>query len=413
MSKQNNKRRISPALPYVQLIVGMALGMVFLVGWTTATAGVHSLPKVRTEHHRRHRQSWVVVFQETFENLILPNPVWETDTYPDNGFSDDGAFFQNRGVIPPPAFRASAPFGKKNWLTVESYSRSPTTVLRDLFSITSDPAGGCNKVLRIASPAHTDATLVRSTRALPKRYRISLKVGYANFGNGLPGNNGYTGGELAEPWLADKAASEENGFYWLTILDTVPRPHNNVYLHHHRKVVLDSDNNVPPWMEIYNGQRFMESGETPLMMIGIDGKGTTNELNGKPFYSYAAGVWQPSGKIRAVDAYKSMTWYRASIERNGDRFTLKVTGNFKFGGRKTYKTTINAADKCVWHYNRKPLAADSPCIDNSHYPSLPNEPALWSANIAWPDFFMFGEPHNNFYEGEVFYDDIRLEIWRG
>lgn len=30
-----------------------------------------------------------------------------------------------------------------------------------------------------------------------------------------------------------------------------------------------------------------------------------------------------------------------------------------------------------------------------------------------PDFFMFGDPHNNYYRGSVYYDDIKLEAWQG
>jgi len=36
----------------------------------------------------------------------------------------------------------------------------------------------------------------------------------------------------------------------------------------------------------------------------------------------------------------------------------------------------------------------------------------WPAGQGWPDYFMLGDPHANFYEGEVHYDDIRLEVWR-
>jgi hypothetical protein len=355
---------------------------------------------------------WVVAFEETFETTTLPTPAWAADSYPDTGFSDNGAFFRGRNVTPPAAFRATAPFGQSGWLTVESYSRAQTTGIASLFSVTADPAGGSNRVLRIASPAHTDATIVRPTQALPDRYRVSLRVGYASFGDGLDGNNGYDGGETAGPWLPGDDATAENGFYWLTILDTVPRPHNNVYIHHHRKVVLDSDNNYPPWMEIWNGTRFIDSGEMPLMIIGIDGRGDVDELTGKPFFSYANNTWQPSGAIRAVNSYRPMTWYRASIERSGDQFTLEVSGNFRYGGMQTYSATIDAAGRCVWHYNRQPLAASSPCADTSRYPSLPNEPPLWPADVAWPDYFMFGDPHNNYYEGEVYYDDVRLEVWQ-
>ena len=355
---------------------------------------------------------WVVAFEETFENTTLPAPAWAADTYPDSGFSDDGAFFRARKVTPPKAYRASAAFGEGGWLTVEAYTRAQTTSFASLFAVVADPAGGANKVLKLASPAHTDATIVRPTDALPARYRISLRVGYADFGDGRDGTNGYDGGETAEPWLPDEDATAENGFYWLTILDTVPRPHNNVYIHHHRKVVMDSDNNYPPWMEIWNGTRFVASGEMPLMMFGLDGGGDGSELSGKPFFSYAAGTWQPSGEIRAVDSYRPMTWYTVSIERSGDRFTLTASGNFRYGGMQTYSATIDAAAQCVWHYNQAPLGAGSPCVDDSHYPSLPNDPALWPAAVAWPDYFMFGDPHDNYYEGQVFYDDVRLEVWR-
>jgi hypothetical protein len=356
---------------------------------------------------------WRIMFEETFETTTLPTPAWAADTYPDSGFSDNGAFFRGRDVTPPTAYRASAPFSQSGWLTVESYSRAQTTSIASLFAVAADPAGGTNKVLRIASPAHTDATIVRPTQALPDRYRISLRVGYANFGDGLSsGDNGYDGGETADPWLEDEDATAENGFYWLTILDTVPRPHNNVYIHHHRKVVMDSDNNVPPWMEIWNGTRFIDSGEMPLMMIAVDGAGDGSELNGKPFLSYANDTWQPSGEIRAVNSYRPMTWYRASIERSGDQFTLEVSGDFRYGGMQTYTATIDAAGRCVWHYNRQPLAAASSCVDASRYPSLAGEPPLWPADVAWPDYFMFGDPHNNFYEGEIYYDDVRLEVWQ-
>jgi hypothetical protein len=55
-----------------------------------------------------------------------------------------------------------------------------------------------------------------------------------------------SGGECSEPWF-NCDSTLQNGFYWLTILDEVPRPHNNIWIHHHRKVVIDSDNNKESW----------------------------------------------------------------------------------------------------------------------------------------------------------------------
>jgi hypothetical protein len=356
---------------------------------------------------------WVVSGNETFESTTVPTASWSPDTQPDDGpFSDNGVYFQNDGVTPPTAYRISAPFGQGGWLTIESYTRNQSTTLAQLVSIVDDPAGAGNKVLRITSPAHTDATVIRPTAALPSRYRISLRVGYPQFGDGKPGNNGYdSGDESAEPWVqAD--ATEENGFYWLTILDAQPRPHNNVWIHHHRKVCIDSDNHYPPWMEIYDGSSFISSGEHPVMMFAVDGTGQGDENSGKPMLSYSAGQWQPSGEIRAVDAYKPARWYTVSIERDGDKYTMQISGEFAYGGQQTYRATIDAAGKCVWHYNNTALAATSPCVDTGNWPSLDSSFPFWPEGKAWPDYFMFGEPHANFYEGYVYYDDVKLEVWK-
>jgi hypothetical protein len=35
-----------------------------------------------------------------------------------------------------------------------------------------------------------------------------------------------------------------------------------------------------------------------------------------------------------------------------------------------------------------------------------------TASTTWPDYFMFGDPHTNYYMGEVYYDDVHLEVWR-
>jgi hypothetical protein len=238
-------------------------------------------------------------------------------------------------------------------------------------------------------------------------------VGYPNFGDGQPGLNGYdSGDETAEPWLQWDATSE-NGFYWLTIMDQTPRPHNGVFIHHHRKVVIDSDNHHPPWMEIYDGSQFVESGVHPVMMFAVDGTGTGDELTGKPFISYSAGNWQPSGDIKAVDSYKPGTWYDVTIERLNDTYTMTVSGDFEHGGQTTYSATIDAASRCVWHYNNDPLGGSAPCVDTDHYPALDSSYPHWPADVGWPDYFMFGDPHVNYYEGFVYYDDLRLEVHNG
>jgi hypothetical protein len=347
--------------------------------------------------------AWQLRFGEDFQTVESVHVVaWRSDAKPADGpFSDTDDYF---GGTPPSAFRLSSPLGQHGWLMAESYTRDENTVPGELLSIVEDPQQPGNRVLRLRSPQHTDASIVRSAAPLPARYRISLRVGYPQFGDGQ-GLNGYHGDELAEPW-ADGPAISENGFYWLAILDTVPRPRNHVWLHHHRKAVIDSDNHHPPWMQIWDGNRFVDSGRHPIMMFVVDGRGAANARTGKPFISYSAGAWQPSGLIRAVDRYLPNQWYEVSIERGENHFRFSIRGKFAFGGQHTYTTGIDYRQACVWHYNLpgQPLAPACRRVSAADWDA-------WDGDGGWPDYFFFGDPHVNYYEGEVHYDDIRLEVW--
>ncbi|MBK8479563.1 MAG: hypothetical protein IPL40_00055 [Proteobacteria bacterium] len=358
---------------------------------------------------------WVVSHLEDFETGALGTAAWQPDGYPDDGpFADRGSYFTEQGLAPPSAYRLSLPFGEAAWLTLESSTRDATTTLTTLASVVADPSGGSNQVLRLRSPRHTDATVVRPSAPLPARYRVSLRVGHLSFGDGS-GANGYSGGERAEPWR-DASAQTDNGCYWLAILDSRPRPHNNIWIHHHRKVVIDTDNHLPPpWVEIWNGQSFVASGKHGLTMFAIDGRDRALDADrveiGKRFVTYAAGQWQREAEldaIRAVDAYRPATWYDVRITRDGGRYTLEVSGDFAYGGRQHYRATLDAATACVWHYNQPGETATSGCLDAASWPAVTG--AVWPAGVGWPDYFMFGDPHTNYYEGEVYYDDVRLEL---
>ncbi len=292
-----------------------------------------------------HHGSWKVLHEETFEDhaalFKAGTPAWVSDTYQNTDeFSDGGAYFRQLGVKPPVAFRAEGAFGKDGWLSVAAYSRSNLTKFSDLFEVVPDPADPSHRALRVSSPKHTDGLVVRPTNALPKKYRVCLRVGFASFGDGKPGGlNGYAGGETDEPW-SNGDATLENGFYWLTILDATPRPHNNLWIHHHRKVTIDSDNNKEAWTNIWEGTKWLADGQHPVMMFGVDKNGNDEDSTGRPFLSWSNGALQPSGQIRAVDAYRDNAWYSACIERNESAFVLSVSGDFKWGGQQTYVGTI-------------------------------------------------------------------------
>jgi hypothetical protein len=50
------------------------------------------------------------------------------------------------------------------------------------------------------------------------------------------------------------------------------------------------------------------------------------------------------------------------------------------------------------------------CVDLGAFSQLGAPEPRWPADQGWPDFFAFGDPHINFYEGSVLFDDIKLEI---
>lgn len=337
---------------------------------------------------------WTLLHRETFEAVPPPGaPLHEDVSKESDPYSDDGAYF--RRLDPrfeaPMAYRGGAAFGQNGWLRIERYTRSKELPSSAQYEIVTDPADQRNHVLAIKSPEHTDGVVIRSSRPLPPEYRICVKGGHADFGTGRPGDsNGYRGDERAEPWLATPSI-HENGLYWLSILDAEPRPRNNVWIHHHRKAVIDSDNNWYPekdggsWSRIFDGKGYQRSGEHPVMMFVFDSRSqkTAREAarTGPAFISWSEGRWNPefeTGEIRAVDAYLENTWYDVCIEKTQATYTLSMSGTFKYGGTTSYTGTIE----------RSRVLERAPT----------------------PDYFVFGDPHANYYRGHALYDDVRLYV---
>ena len=347
---------------------------------------------------------------ENFENLAINGPcVWQIDALANEGpFTETGLYFTQKEITPPEGNRTSLAFGNNNWLTAELYSRDNDREITDFINFVDDPSGIDNTVLKLSTLKHTDGAIIRSSQSLPKNYRISLKVGFPQYGDGEDGLNGYDiGDELAEPW-GEQLATSENGFYWLSILDSQPKPHNNTWIHHHRKFVIDSDNHNPPWMEIYNGDNFESSGKNPIMVIAPDGTRTPDIRNGSPFISFAADTWQASGKVRAIDSYLPNEWYQVTFTRIDNIYTFKIEGNFKHSGNMTYASSIDAAEKCIWHYNQTSEDLNPDCVNNDFFVDLGEQFPFWPQSSGFDDFFMLGDPHINYYEGHVYYDDIQL-----
>ncbi len=367
---------------------------------------------------------WITVYSEDFEALNLPRSVnWYVDQQTDTSLPKPCFVIEPDFCEPhflpqdalPAAFRFSLPIGHSsavnsisNGITIESYTRDPATDFSSLIARVVDPENKNNHVLRLRSVQHTDANILRSSMPLKGDYRVSLRVGHVEFGSG-DGLNGYDGDEMAIPWL-EQSSVKENGFYWLALSDVLPRPQSNIWWHHHRKAVIDSDNHWPAWSQIWNGSKFIKSGKQPVMMFVLNGAGQASLATGKPFKSFSANAWQPSGQIKAVDAYLPKQWYDVVIMRIANQLTLQISGRFAYGGTRHYVAQIALDEECVWHSPRTTREAEK--IKPACFIQQNLSWASWKQGELWPDYFFLGDPHINFYEGEMLIDDIRIESWQ-
>lgn len=345
---------------------------------------------------------------ESFDASIRCDGAWSEDPVLDHGpFSEGGKYFASIKDQIPQAYRQRFTLGKHRWLTAELYTRDAGRQACDMVAVVVDPTDPNNQVLRVESFDHTDGVIIRSSEPLSEHYTVKVRVGFPQFGTGS-GMNGYShGDEQAEPWL-DASAVLENGFYWFGLLDTQPLPHNNIWLHHHRKFVIDSDNHYPVWMEIFDGNDFVESGKHPVMVFAIDGKGGARINNGRPFLAYSNQQWQPSGAVRAVDAYLSDTWYSVEFTRTPTHYHFTIEGEFYYGGHTTYRGSIEIRENCVYHHNQPNETVPEHCIDESYFSELGQKYKHWPADRGYPDYLFVGDPHINYYEGSVLYDDFEL-----
>ncbi len=334
-------------------------------------------------------------YQQTFESHPFGEiPKWRRDNAPYQGpFSDAGEYFQQKNIFPPNAYRNTIDIGKGDWLVAELYTRTEQPILLDYLDIVPDPSNTSNKVLKIATPDHTDGVVLRSKHPLPKNYRIKLRIGHAQYGDDTKLNGYDIGNETAEPWV-DASSVGHNGFYWLAILDTEPKPHNNVWIHHHRKFVIDS----------WNRKEHINT----VNVIALNGLTETHERFGKKFISYQDNKWKYQSDI-PMDYYLPNEWYDVEFTRTNLFYQFSISGNFRYGGKTTYSSKIDFRKYCVFHYNQSAEEQEKNCVDNRALTFAGKSFPSWPINSAYADYFMLGEPHINYYEGSVLIDNISLE----
>jgi hypothetical protein len=415
------------------------VALLALIGASAACRSLGESPPLRAQAGAGAPRAvgWKLVHHEAFNRPFEEPERWVEDTYGASSpyhvdaFDEDGEFFAERGgarftegLQKFRSFRKSYAYGEGGWLTVELYGRDSD---RDGVPETGGKFVSQNGKARLISTRHYDAAILRSTEELPARYRIEVTVSSVDFGGKIDASwtrggkiNGYDGDEVADPWRfqdgdpAPRQAITDNGVYFLCISDYArPAPHNNVFIHHHRKVVMDTDNNVnkgTSWSSVWNpltGKAEME-GSHYAGLVWLHGDEWGSDWTGNEFLSYTPGGWK-DGPIFA-DQYLDGGTYTFAIQRDDDGYTLSVTGRFRYGGETTYRASrAFRGPPPVWHFNR--TAAEYPGETVNQVKTFGGKTlSTWPAGVGYPEYFFFGDPHINYYEGTAEFDDLKLYL---
>ena len=228
-------------------------------------------------------------------------------------------------------------FGKDNQLTLELY-RNGT------FVIDGESGYAWQK-----SASYRDSAIIRSTKTLPKTYKVSVVVGGIDYGleniAGLPLDPEYSEGPR-----------NENGCYLIAITDTLPTGnHTNLWWHEHRKVAIDVDNNV-----------WGHGMPNPIFMVYFDRNNKLLSFNGKE------NKWQTAW-VKGV-TYKLNAWYRVEIEKTKTEYILSVLSDT---GELLKRASVDLKK-------------------------------VWNADRHHREYFVIGDPHENYYQGSLKIKEITI-----
>ena len=377
--------------------------------------------------------------------------------YDVDGYDDDGAFFDAKGgaafrsqLSTFATYRKSFSFGANGWLTAELSARdankdgrpdSPPT-------LTTKKVGG-NPAASLVEPSHTGGIVIRSTSALPPAYRIEMTLRTIDFGGQRDGLwdypdgriNGYapTGCKTNHPWANSgdftrpvcdwrDVRTDSNGFSYLGIVDySRPAPHNNIFELVHRKVTIDQYSRYK-----YTGGNSVNCNPATGQFEPYE-TGTGNGVNmifntatrrypvqpGTEYLMESECGLRTSGAIVSQAELRPELMpsqsYRFAIERAGGGYTLEMTGTFRHIGQATlrYHRKFVQDGLPIWHYNQTAAEYDG-AFDADWTYTGPHgtfvDESVWPAGSAYPDHFMIGDPHSNFFEGKATVDDIRLYV---
>ncbi|MFH0764085.1 MAG: glycoside hydrolase domain-containing protein [Candidatus Omnitrophota bacterium] len=192
------------------------------------------------------------------------------------------------------------------------------------------------------SNRYSDVAIIRSTKPLPKTYKISAVVGEIDYDLSkvkfVENDPQYKEGPL-----------NENGCYLLAITDEEPSGHyTNDWWHKHRKVCIDVDNNI--W-----GHGMPH----PVFMVYFDGQNNLIAFDG------GQDIWQK--EWRKAVTYEPAGWYRVEIEKTRNEFILRI-------------------------YDKEEKLLKEGSVDLAK---------IWHEDGEHQDYLVIGDPHENYYQGSM------------
>ncbi|MUN40835.1 hypothetical protein [Actinomadura litoris] len=392
---------------------------------------------------------------------------WNVDAFDDDGEAwrkISGPLFARR-LATLNVFRKRVAFGRGGWLTAEiaavDKDRDGRPDSRPGLSTARLPGG--QRVGRISEPSWDAGVLIRPTRPLPPRYRVEMTLRGLGFGGKRHGtfdyggrHNGYTKEpcKTRYPWTFQGAlpgkercdypdVTRENGFYYLTILDyATPAPHGNPGIHFRRKVIMDgyySDDarwkNAgtcdPKTRRIYRTFEGTFNGVNALFPRGDLFRETANNNISNEYYIKTrcgnVSMDKPYGPGNRFEGHLTSAElqpqlmpkaaYRFAVERGRTGYTLEMSGPFLHIGQATLRVHHDFVEdgRPIWHYNQTPGEYDGRfdrrLVHRGPAGTYTTEHS-WPKGSAYPDSFIIGDPHLNYYEGTADVDDVRLYVPR-
>lgn len=441
------------------VLLTLAAGMAAAVLGLPSPADAQVLPVDTTAG-----PTWRLLHSESFSTSVSDaGRAWFRDgdgpgsAYDVDGYDDDGAYFDAKGGEAfrqqPGTFatyRKSFAFGAGGWLTAELSARDsnldgrpdspPTLTTR---KVGSSPAAYLDE------PSHQGGIVLRSTQPLPPVYRVEMTLRSLDFGGTRDGSwtypdgrvNGYapTGCKTSHPWAHSgdftrpvcqwpDVRTDSNGFYFLGIMDYPrPAPHNNVFVHVHRKVAMDGY-----YRYAYTGSGSVNC-DPATQLFEPYSSGTGNGVNmifntAERRYAAQPGteyLMESECGLRTSGAIVSQAelrpellpkqTYRFAVERTTTGYTMEMSGTFARIGAATlrYHRDFVQDGLPIWHYNQTAAEYDGRFDQDWTYTGKAGtwlDQSVWPAGSAYPDYFMIGDPHTNYYEGKAAVDDIRLYV---